>query len=223
MNTFMNTLTLCITCYDADYHLLPDLLKRLEKQTAAPTDILIAASNLLIDRFDNIPKSLQIDKKNIPINIVSNQYCRLLPGGIRNVGAECSISSHIMFFDIDDVPHNQMIQIVTAIFNKYNCDAVLHNYVYGFDYVDQVENNYSINTITAETIVEKDRSCTNLICNNDPIHHGHITIKRDIVNRIKYNEGRSLGEDGEFCQAVFDKGYTIKYYKNPLVFYRGKK
>eukprot|EP01047_Picozoa_sp_COSAG01_P044586 COSAG01_NODE_4045_length_5407_cov_8390.305388_1_plen_40_part_10 len=36
------TLSLCITCYDGDYHLLDTLLNEVKKQTVAPNELIIS-------------------------------------------------------------------------------------------------------------------------------------------------------------------------------------
>ena len=60
------TLSLCITCYDGDYHLLNNLLEECKKQTMAPDELIISSSgvkeNLLLD-IDGI----EINGKNIPV------------------------------------------------------------------------------------------------------------------------------------------------------------
>eukprot|EP01048_Picozoa_sp_COSAG05_P028310 COSAG05_NODE_8715_length_678_cov_0.753022_2_plen_66_part_01 len=37
------TLSLCITCYDGDYHLLDTLLNEVKKQTVAPNELIISS------------------------------------------------------------------------------------------------------------------------------------------------------------------------------------
>ena len=203
-------LSLCITCWSGDAHLLDRCLQEFTKQTVAPDEIIISSSNL--NKSPCEISSIKIADKIVPIKKV-NRAQRGLHGFPRNQGADNCSSDFIMFFDVDDIPHPDKIDTTLKIVSSNpTCDAFLHNY-----YLDATTFQ-QFSTIPVEKIIQKDSQSTNLIA-SDGIHHGHLTIRPEIVRKIRYNENRTLGEDGEFCQSVFDSGYTILYCPHKLLCY----
>lgn len=209
------TLSLCITCYHKDYNLLECRLKDLQQQTCSPDEIIISSSGLEQQSCAYVI-NYTINQKHIPFIYVNRENVGL-PGFARNQGGRVSNCDLIMFCDIDDIIHPQKIEIVKHIFNNYNCDMVVHNYsMRQFDGFTEY-----LGILPAEKITQKELYCTNLLASG-PIHHGHITIRTEILKYIKYNENRALGEDGQFCQEVFDSKYNIYYSQHKLIHYNTK-
>ncbi len=205
---------LCITCYDLDFYLLDGLLEQFKKQTVAPDEIVISSSGIGSDLLEKY-KNLQIHDKNIPIKII-NQKERRVQSVVRNAGASICGSEHIMFFDVDDIPHPQKIEFCKHYIQGY--DFLLHNY--------QI-NNPKFETLKPLNICTYhnfsiDPNCTNLIIDNNlPIHHAHITVKTKIFKTLKFNESSFYyrKEDGKFCQDLVSNGYNGIFLNTPLVSY----
>jgi glycosyltransferase involved in cell wall biosynthesis len=208
------TLSVCLTCWSGDVHLLNECLNHFKNQTRAPDEIIVSSSDL-----PNPPNKaygykydeLIINNILVPIKFV-NRTRRGLHGFPRNQGADNCSNDFIMFFDVDDYPHPQKIETTKHLLDTYSPDAIVHNYT--LDNTDFIQSD----THVGFRVTEKDRGSTNLI-SKDGIHHGHLTIRPEIVRKIRYNENRTLGEDGEFCQAVFDAKYNIFYCPEKLVCY----
>eukprot|EP01043_Picozoa_sp_COSAG02_P073532 COSAG02_NODE_14338_length_1283_cov_0.759291_1_plen_130_part_10 len=107
------TLSLCITCYDGDYHLLDTLLNEVKKQTVAPNELIISSSGMEEETLLDI-KTLLICGEEVPV-ISVNSTERHSEGQARNEGAEKSKMEVVQFFDVDDIPHPQRIEITKEI------------------------------------------------------------------------------------------------------------
>jgi hypothetical protein len=209
------SISVCITSYDQDYTLIYSLLDEFKKQTVPPKEIIFYCSGI---NEINIPNSIIINNKEIPIyTIVSLK--RTTQAIARNVCSSVASSDYIMFFDVDDIPNPIKIEITNNIIQKTNCNFLLHNYkLYNFRSNYFQESNMVDDTYTIDEI---DKNSTNVICGSYPIHHSHITIKKSIFQKIKFNESLEYyrKEDGKFCQDLILNGYTGVYSPIPLVNY----
>lgn len=212
----MLTIALCITCYDEDYQLLPNLLGLLEDhQTNSPDEIIIVSSGI---NNLNIPDTIIINNKEISIIvcIVSN---RINQSKARNIGASITKSDYIIFFDVDDYPHKQKIQITKKIIKDTECDFFVHNYYTSTEDSIKIFSTENLEDFELHQIKEINSRCTNLIVKDYPITHGHVCVKRSIFNTIRFNELMRVGEDGKFCQDLVTNGYNGIYCPIKLIQY----
>jgi len=204
----------CITCYSGDVHLLNNLLITLEEQTKAPHEIVVSSSGL----YDlDLPKELVIDGKSVPV-VGTNSKERLIQSVSRNRAVRQSSGDILIFFDVDDIPHPQKIEVTQNIFSKGEVEALVHTYS---------QNQASFEPVTSEKVIRiagKNPTCTNLLepQKDSSIHHAHIAVKREILEEVLFNETFEYyrSEDGKFCQDLFDAGVKIYYLHEPLVDYR---
>jgi len=215
MKTKDNNLSLCITCYDLDYHLINRTLSFFQKSTQAPKEIIIVSSGLKNDYLQK-KSYIEINKTEVPIiNINSEQ--RHNQAKARNIGAKTTKNELIMFFDVDDIPHPQKIEITTKIILENDIDAVVHDYT--TDGKFETVKNYKI-----YEELKNNLTCTNIYVEgekNFKIHHSHILCKTKIFNDIQYREEEEFfrKEDGKFCQDLLAKSFKLVYINKELVFY----
>ena len=225
----MSSLSVCITCYDGDYHLLEDLLKHFSNQTVAPDEIIISSSGLKEDDLLN-KESLLINDEEVPV-VQTNSEERIMQSVARNKGASAATKDLIMFFDVDDIPHPQKIEATKHIFEDASVDALLHNYIppgyyswperKGHDWPDlpflRVDEYPPLLKVAS-----KNPDNTNIIIEGEhPAHQAHITLKRSIFDTVQFDEDVEMyrKEDGKFCQDVFDSGINFVYSLLKLVQY----
>jgi glycosyltransferase involved in cell wall biosynthesis len=225
----MSSLSVCITCYDGDYHLLEDLLKHFSNQTEAPDEIIISSSGLKEDDLLN-KESLLINDEEVPV-VQTNSEERIMQSVARNKGATAASKDLIMFFDVDDIPHPQKIEATKHIFEDASVDAFLHNYIppgyytwpdrKGHDWPDlpflRVDEYPPLLKVAS-----KNPDNTNIIIEGEhPAHQAHITLKRSIFDTVQFDEDVEMyrKEDGKFCQDVFDSGINFVYSLLKLVQY----
>ena len=195
-------LSLCITFYDQDVHLLPSLLKEFERQTVKADEIIIVGNGL----YENVnfDKAVLFEK-------------RQMQSVSRNDGIKAFTGDAIMFFDVDDIPHPQKIEITKKALEN-NIDALVHNYNINsnlFEYYDKcgLMDGYFTNSET----------CTNIVHTSKlPVHHSHIAVKRYCLEKVRFNESERFyrSEDGKFCQDLITNGFEIGYSSTKLVNYR---
>lgn len=217
------SISLCITCYDGDVGMLPALLTIFQQQTVHPDEIIISASGVSIDDI-KVPESILINNTEVDIKIVCEKN-RHYQSKARNLGAAASSSTYVMFFDVDDIPHNRKIELTKKFIKGH--DFLLHSH-----HRDLRDINRSIvhdSMIETTTRFSLNSGCTN-ICVYHPhfrkrkdlkVHHAHITVKTEIFKQLKFNESSSYyrKEDGKFCQDLVSNNYSGIYLKVPLVYY----
>jgi len=215
MNNFNNDLSLCITCYDKDYHLLNKTLSAFQRSTEAPNEIIIISSGIKTENLD-IYTHIKINNSNVPIFNINSEK-RHNQATARNKGAKASSCKFIMFFDVDDIPHPQKIEITKKAVLQNDLDAVIHDYSF-------FENFKTITEFEIFRKIHKDQSCTNLYIQDEPnvkIHHSHILCKTEIFKNLLYDESEKFyrKEDGKFCQDLISNNFKIGFVNKELVFY----
>jgi glycosyltransferase involved in cell wall biosynthesis len=220
----MKTFSLCITCYDKDFHLLDGLLKELEKQSEPPNEIIISASGLAECYFYKYDFII-IKNRTVPIYIVSKPQ-RHAQTPARNLGAEKSNCDVIIFFDVDDIPHPQKIEVTKKVFNSNeDIDAFVHTYTMGnfLDNFTEISNEVKI-----ERITKTDPNNTNILADSGGhVHHGHLSVKKNTWKSsggytggaYVNHHGKEIGEDGVFCQKLVKQNYYVSFSNLPLVHY----
>lgn len=196
--------SLCITCWSQDVHMLNDTIYAFENQTELPDEIVVVGNDLT---------EINVSDPSI------QTFCepsRRSPSFNRNKGAEMSSGDVIIYHDVDDIPHPQKIELIKRAFIDHDVDAFVHGFLedemYIFRYIDlQIERI---------TKLKQDKYLHSDICVDGDLHHGHLSIKRDLVNQFKYNEDMYFGEDADFIKRIFLEGYHVAYGNHKLINYR---
>jgi glycosyltransferase involved in cell wall biosynthesis len=171
----MSAVSLCITSYDKDIHLLSNLLRYLTLQTVAPEEIIIYCSGI---NNININQYINIQNIKVPIVTVINKS-RQLQSTARNTCANYANQELLTYCDVDDIPHPQKIETIKAHMLDY--DFLVHSYKKQLDtkYFD-LFNVHSIATCD-NLYIDPNPNSTNIESNiKQPICHGHLTIKKQI-------------------------------------------
>jgi glycosyltransferase involved in cell wall biosynthesis len=202
----------CITCYNKDVHFLDKLLRTLEEQTKAPFEVIVSSSGM---RNLELPAELVIAGKSVPV-IGTNSEEKIIQSVARNRAIKKSSGDIVIFFDVDDMPHPQKIEVTQNIFSKGEAEALVHSYSRNGTPFKPIENEDVVK------ITEKNPTCTNLRSpDGGKIHHAHIAVKKEVLRSFSFNETLEYYrlEDGKFCQDLFDAGVKIYYLNQPLVKY----
>lgn len=199
-------ISLCITSYDKDVHLVNNLLPFIHRQTRKPDEIILFCSGL---------SELNINHKYVKVITESE---RVMQSRARNICYSLSSGDIVIFFDVDDFPHAQKIELTEYIFNNYKPDFFVHNYSN-----TMLDLNYHIE-IQSSIVKDNlgiDSQCTNIICEDYSVHHAHIAVNRRVFEDISFNEDPKYyrKEDGLFCQDLIRSGYRGIYSPEKLVFY----
>ena len=231
------TISLCITCYNGDYHLLPSLLAEFAKQTVAPDEIIISSSGMKSHELIKV-NSLPIADTKVPI-IHNNSEERIMQSMARNSGAKRSTKDVVIFFDIDDIPHPQKIEVTRYLFSGDHLYAFIHGFTHDGDETpgtdfgsseeeskkahDSFERVERLEDIPFCRVIAKHPLNTNIITEEGVgnIHHSHIAVRREIFDQVQFNESTDFyrREDGKFCQDIVDTTLPFIYSKLKLVYY----
>jgi len=198
-------ISLCITSYFQDIKYLQRLIPYIISQTYQPDEILLFCSGI-----DQIP---QIDNIDLPIKYYTEQMV-FTPAQARNFCGTKAAGELLIFFDIDDYPHPQKIETTIKYIDSY--DFLVHSYQTNNTFFNPI-----VKRIETYTNLHPNPSCTNIYCDNKPIHHAHIAVKKTAFNKIKYNTDKIYykKEDGKFCQDLLQNDYRGIYLDYPLVSY----
>lgn len=210
-------ISFCITCYDKDYFLLDNLLTILQKQTVAPDELIVYSSGIGDVNIFKI-KNIIINKTQVDIIYINNSQ-RTMQSIARNVCAGTASGDVIIFFDVDDIPHFQKIEITKNLFINHQIDFIVHNYS-----TNELKENYiDISNSTLKQDLATNSSNTNIysLSNNGNIHHAHIAVKKKCFNKVKFNESFEFyrKEDGKFCQDLLQNNFKGLYINEELVLY----
>lgn len=212
------SLSLCITAYDQDYKLIYNLLKEFTKQTKAPSEIVFYCSGK--NFIDNIPSHIRINNANVPIITVFSSK-RTNQARARNICSKIAFADYVMFFDIDDIPHPMKIELSEDILsNNKEHKFFVHNYNQTKNYDNLINDNIP-DEIQLFPVTEIDKNSTNILCGDYPIHHAHITVDYEVLQKNYFNESMLYyrKEDGKFCQDLILKGHSGIYCPSKLVHY----
>jgi hypothetical protein len=203
-----------IPCYSGHIEKLYNLLDSIENQTLLPDKVVISCSST---------KELKINRDyNFCLQIILNEEQKNVSQNRNIAGLNLNNMDYITFIDADDIMHPQRIEFLFKTFQSTNSDIILHNYHFGestdiFKYYETV--NFRINSMTkcySGCITHYDKD------SNFKIHHGHVSVKRHIFEKVKFPEEEDFHtrEDSVFCFFVFSlPDITNAYIVNELSLY----
>jgi len=202
-------LSVCITCWTKDFGHLPDLLKLFQQQTLAPNNIIISSSGLNEHQLSCIPSSIIINNKDVEV-IKTNNPIPYYAANARNKGYSICNSEYISYFDVDDTPHPQRVEMIYKTLLKEDIDILITDYEYEDRQFNTFKEYHEVGDIA---IVTEQRAGFSQLNAKYPGAAGHVTVRRSIFEKfkIKYNESREASgyEDGIFLVDALYKGARI--------------
>lgn len=211
---------IAISCYNGHLSQLFDLFDSIQTQTILPDKVIVSCSSTDENTQKIMNRALQ--KYNFSFKIIYHLTYKNAAEN-RNIAVSyLTDMDYITFIDADDIMHYQRIEILLRTFNDHDCDIILHNY-----------SNEPLDNITYPTIYYKINGLriSNSYCiehinnnnNNECIHHSQSSIKKYIIEKVKFRESIEYNrrEDSFFCSDIF-KLDNIKnvYISNKLTYYR---
>lgn len=156
----------------------------------------------------------------------------------RNYGYSVSKGDYISYFDSDDIISKyRMIYLNKLLDIKNDFSLLLHKFNQRLSKFDKIKPDLSnplkyIINISSENIKKSydkysyidppnHRWCCKYIINKAIFHNGWLTIKRNIMKRMKYNEKYDYGEDSEFNSRLIMNRYKIILIDLQLGSYKG--
>jgi hypothetical protein len=194
---------------------LDQLLTFISHSELLPDEVSISISSTLYSKFDfnHFPFKIIITQTRIFQNASQN----------RNTAARKLNTNIISFFDADDLPHIKRLSFIKKAFSE-GSSVCVHNYLQGsernseFPYSEIGEIKFHHNSINAKGV-----NCLTPVCNYSHQEYacGHISIKKDIFKRYKFNESKLYHgkEDAEFATRLVENKIFVSYIENKLSYY----
>ena len=198
-----------IPCYNKHIPKLLECLASIESQTRKPDLVAISCSSTQPDEFPILP--------HYSFGVVVSTFSeRRNASQNRNSAAKCLDTEIISFFDADDLMHPQRIEALDSTFNE-PCDIVLHSF-FTADEINIQFPKYDIIRADRNTLKQSRSGCI-ILDYPGHIHHGHVTVRREIFEAYPFREEKEYEtrEDCVFCYTICGiPGVRTAYLGYPL-------
>ena len=211
---------IAVPCYIGHIPRLFEFLDSVENQTLKPNKVFVSCSSteeFPFHKLKNYSFSLEIKITEEIKNDAEN----------RNIAISNLLDmDYITFMDADDIMHPQRTEILMKIFKENGSDIILHNYKTGifieFEKIDIENLNIRINEMKTHCsgCIEH---CDFYRYQHEGIHHSQSSVKREILDKVKYQEGSEYFSinDCHFCFCVFElPNIQTAYIPNELSYYK---
>jgi glycosyltransferase involved in cell wall biosynthesis len=232
----------CIPCDISHFKHLHNALSSVENSTLKPDEICISISGIGNDLEIKEKIKYFKDQTNIPLNIVLFKE-KKNAGENRNILAEISKGKILSYQDADDLIHKSRFKLIKYVFDSTDVLHINHAYT---SYV-----NDAISLTNTEDIEYKDIKLLNLNVYYDSIFqngyhsglrtrdygkfqncsfpkieafiaNGPVSIRREVVNKIKWKELRReihIAEDQDFNYETLYQFNKSALILNSIYFY----
>lgn len=207
---------IAIPCYEKHFHLLPTLIDNISKSTVRPDHIAISCSSWTHNQrtdtlYNGIPVSIKYSKK------VLNQATN------RNIAGSMLKTLLISFIDADDLMHPLRIEYVVRAFKEGPYHAIYHGYTWepNSNYQNSFEPIDDFNLVSNPIVPDLTGPGIKVENSSYSLHHAHVTVRRDVFNRFKFDEGWEAyrKEDSLYGRKLAESGVSLGYIANKLTRY----
>ena len=205
-----------IPCYNQHFDKLSSLIDNIAASSLKPQQIAISCSSWNHDRrtdtsYNGIPVSIQYSTQ------------RLNQGTNRNIAAGMLTTDLISFIDADDLMHPSRLEYIAKAFQNGDYHAIYHSYAH--EHITAYANPFEPvgeYDLVSGRIISNPNTAGILVENTSyPIHHAHVTVRRDVFSRFKFDEswGAYRNEDSLYGKTLAENGVSIGYLANKLTRY----
>lgn len=204
--------SLVIPCVPAHVRYLAECLRSARAQTCPPQEVVVALSACAPDDNNTTIAAAEaaaasVRDARMPVRILAQREPASAADN-RNRGARASTQPIVSFMDADDTMHPRRLERVTVLLREHRADAVLHGYAHkrACD-TWPVGSGRVVSPEEARVLEAGDRSCVHLTFL--PITHGHISVRRDVIDATPQNPRAHMSEDSLFVRNVFAAGFRV--------------
>lgn len=200
-----------IPCYSKHFRHLAPLLRAYRMQSVTPDEIVISLSSIgeinpaeigLLER-QSYPFTLKILKHTDTYDAATN----------RNLASEASTGDLLICQDADDLPHRQRVQIIKYLFEKYQIDFLVHQFVH-----DETDWTYYYYLHSLEKLCTLRKQAVDSTFYH--VAQGCPAYVREVFNKVHWISEAGLAEDGWFNLMVGDAFENSVILQLPIYLYR---
>lgn len=181
-------------------HLITETLECISNQSFKNWECLIIDDGSEDNTADVVREFSSNDVRFLYLNRHQN-YRKGLPG-CRNQGIDIARGEFIIFFDDDDIPHPQLLELAAFELNNFNNDFCRYErgifsgqFKYNFNHIQ----DYRTTRITIKNI-------EHIIKNELPFNSCQILWKRSSIGQMRFVESLLYAEEWEFYSRLLING-----------------
>jgi len=204
--------SIIVPCHPAHFPLLEELLTAYQNQTRLPDEIVISLS-----QYNQVSPALllALEGKPWPFALkILKHIAKYPPGRNRNEACAAATGALIICQDADDLPHPQRVEIIRYLFENYQIDHLLHQWLPSMD------DFHSMSLKGIENECYTFRVYENISLPN--IHNGSVSFLKTLFEKVHWKPILIISEDSIFNRHayVFCKHKVVL--NMPLLKYRGE-
>lgn len=190
---------------------LPELLPQIAKQTRKPDEIIVALSGC------GPPDPMA------GVRFVHSKVARSA-GYNRNAASEGATGDVLIYQDADDLPHPQRVEVIAALFEKYEIEHLMHSFIYTRGstwYIAGDSKRFPFPIVMPPTTIDEAASKSSYRTHPaGNMTNGEVSILRSVWSAVKWPDHMGTAEDVGFNQKIFKQFKQTVTTPLPLIVYR---
>ena len=210
-------ISVIIPCIPKHIPYLNDVLQNMKDQTLKPYEIIITLS----ETKEEAAKKLEIelkDKFDLNLKIISHEEKQnSAENKNRGVKYVDKICEYIAFIDADDITYPSKLKDMIDFMLLHDAELGLHSYDPAFN-----PNYKNLNPKELKEHEINNKLEGHYFIPNLGATHGHIIVKKYILDKILFDPTCDYCEDADFIRKVLKSDYKGVYLNKSLILYRSE-
>jgi glycosyltransferase involved in cell wall biosynthesis len=199
-----------IPCDPHHFNLLEGLLTHYDRQTRTPDEIVISLSNAETVGQINIG-ALEEKRWGFTLKILP-QKGKFVAGANRNAACQLATGDLVICQDADDLPHPQRVEIIAFLFENYQLEHLIHQWIPSSESFKTV----SLDAVSDLSYLFQQYAMIDIAA----IHNGSVSFMRDLFSKVHWKPMAFISEDVIFNQHAYAFCKHKAVLKLPLIQYR---
>jgi len=212
--------SVCVPCHTKQVKRLLPLIRSLETQTEKIDEVVIVLNPAPFS--DEVTKAIKDITTSLNVKYIFSEEASS-GSAARNECAIHATGNILSFIDADDISSPFRNGCVKRFFVRNpDADCLVHNYYTGNEDItfklsgfDQFEEC----TLREENGTKLGGGPSLKVSGYKPIHHGHLSIRKEIFNLHSYDQKIGVGDDSHFLREVIRAGNKVHYTEEKLTHY----
>lgn len=205
--------SIVIPCHWSHFPLLENLLDCYSHQSVLPDEVVISLSEV-----GRVSLSLvdALEQKPWPYTVKLLRHSGAYPPG-RNRNEACAQSSGelVICQDADDLPHPQRVEIVKYLFERYQIEHLLHQWLGSGE---EFTSRYVLESCPAACSSFRSYDMIDV----DKVHNGSVAFLRSLFVQNRWRPMQGISEDVLFNRTAYAFCRHKVVLSLPLICYRGE-